>query len=84
MRRQRADGPLGELSDPEREVLTLVAEGHSDKAIGNRLGLESNAVAEAVQRILFRLGLSEGPEDLRRVAAVLSLPRSGTTLEGPP
>jgi DNA-binding NarL/FixJ family response regulator/class 3 adenylate cyclase len=84
MRRRRANGPLGELSDPEREVLTLVAEGHSDTAIGKRLGLEPNAVAEAVQRILFRLGLSEGPEDLRRVAAVLSLLRSSTTLEGPP
>jgi DNA-binding NarL/FixJ family response regulator/class 3 adenylate cyclase len=84
MRRRRANGPLGELSDPEREVLTLVAEGHSDKAIGKRLGLEPNVVAEAVQRILFRLGLSEGPEDLRRVAAVLSLLRSSTPLEGPP
>jgi class 3 adenylate cyclase/DNA-binding NarL/FixJ family response regulator len=84
MRRRRANGPLGELSDPEREVLMLVAEGHSDKAIGKRLGLEPNAVAEAVQRTLFRLGLSEGPEDLRRVAAVLSLLRSNTTLEGPP
>ena len=84
MRRRRANGPLGELSDSEREVLTLVAEGHSDKAIGKRLGLEPNAVAEAVQRILFRLGLSEGPEDLQRVAAVLSLLRSSTTLEGPP
>jgi DNA-binding CsgD family transcriptional regulator len=40
MRRRRASGPLGELSGPERDLLALVAEGHSDEAIGKRLGLE--------------------------------------------
>jgi DNA-binding NarL/FixJ family response regulator/class 3 adenylate cyclase len=76
MRRRRASGPLGELSDSERDLLALVAEGHSDEAIGKRLGLDPGTVEQTVRHILSQLGLTETPEDLRRVAAVLSLLRS--------
>jgi class 3 adenylate cyclase/DNA-binding NarL/FixJ family response regulator len=84
MRRRRAGGPLGQLDDSELEVLTLVAEGHSDQTIGRRLGLDPGAVEEVVHGILARLGLSEGAEQFRRVAAVLSLLRaSGQVGDGP-
>jgi DNA-binding NarL/FixJ family response regulator len=76
MRHRRASGPLWELSDSERDLLALVAEGHSDEAIGKRLGLDPGTVEQTVRHILSQLGLSETPEDLRRVAVVLSLLRS--------
>jgi class 3 adenylate cyclase/DNA-binding NarL/FixJ family response regulator len=84
MRRRRAGGPLGQLDDPELEVLTLVAEGHSDQTIARRLGLDPGAVEEVVHGILARLGLSEGAEQFRRVAAVLSLLRASGQVRGGP
>jgi DNA-binding NarL/FixJ family response regulator len=62
-----------ELSDREREVLLLIAEGRSNKAIGNRLYLSSRAVERHVQAIFEKLGLTESEDDNRRVLAVLAL-----------
>jgi DNA-binding NarL/FixJ family response regulator/class 3 adenylate cyclase len=84
MRRRRASGPLGDLSDSELDVLTLVAEGHSDQTIGRRLGLDPGAVETVVHGILARLGLSEGAEAFRRVAAVLTLLRPSGQIRGGP
>jgi DNA-binding NarL/FixJ family response regulator len=84
MRRQRAGGPLGELSDAELDLLTLVAEGHSNQTIGGRLGLDPGAVEAVVGGILARLGLSDGAKEFRRAAAVLSLLRASAQVGGGP
>jgi DNA-binding NarL/FixJ family response regulator len=84
MRRRRASGPLADLSDSELDVLTLVAEGHSDQTIGRRLGLDPGAVETVVHGILARLGLSEGAEEFRRVAADLTLLRPSGQIRGGP
>ena len=38
MSRARRDSPLGSLVEDERDLLALVAEGHSNEAIADRLG----------------------------------------------
>jgi DNA-binding NarL/FixJ family response regulator len=64
---------LDELSEREREVLSLIAEGRSNRAIGKRLFLSSRAVERDVQAIFRKLGLPESEDDNRRVLAVLAL-----------
>jgi DNA-binding NarL/FixJ family response regulator len=64
---------LDELSDREREVLTLIAEGRSNRAVGARLFLSSRAVERNVQAIFQKLGLPDTADDNRRVLAVLAL-----------
>jgi DNA-binding NarL/FixJ family response regulator len=69
-------GPLADLSQREREVLSLIAEGLSNEAIAERLALTSEAVDGDVDQIFEKLGLrDEGAED-RRVAAVLTYLRA--------
>jgi DNA-binding NarL/FixJ family response regulator len=64
---------LDDLTDREREVLSLIAEGRSNRAIGKRLFLSSRAVERDVQAIFRKLGLSDSEDDNRRVLAVLAL-----------
>jgi DNA-binding NarL/FixJ family response regulator len=64
---------LDELTDREREVLSLIAEGRSNRAIGKQLFLSSRAVERDVQAIFRKLGLPESEDDNRRVLAVLAL-----------
>jgi DNA-binding NarL/FixJ family response regulator len=64
---------LDELSDRERDVLVLIAEGRSNRAIGKSLFLSSRAVERHVQAIFKKLGLSDTEDDNRRVLAVLAL-----------
>jgi DNA-binding NarL/FixJ family response regulator len=64
---------LEELTDREREVLSLIAEGRSNRAIGKQLFLSSRAVERDVQAIFRKLGLPESEDDNRRVLAVLAL-----------
>jgi DNA-binding NarL/FixJ family response regulator len=64
---------LDELTDREREVLSLIAEGRSNRAIGKRLFLSSRAVERDVQAIFRKLGLPDSEDDNRRVLAVLAL-----------
>ncbi len=64
---------LDELTDREREVLSLIAEGRSNRAIGKQLFLSSRAVERHVQAIFRKLGLPESEDDNRRVLAVLAL-----------
>ena len=63
---------LGSLSPRERAVLELVAEGRSNKAIGERLGLTQGAVQKHVSTIFNKLGLPAGEDDDRRILAVLA------------
>jgi class 3 adenylate cyclase/DNA-binding NarL/FixJ family response regulator len=76
MKRQRAAGPVAELDDEDRELLTLVAEGHGDEAIAQRLGLDPPSVAERVGDLFRTFGLEEKPDGVRRVLSVLTVLRS--------
>ena len=74
-RRRRTD-PLGELTEREREVLGLVAEGLSNKGIAARIFVTERTVEAHVKQIFLKLGLEAGPTSHRRVLAVLAYLRS--------
>jgi DNA-binding NarL/FixJ family response regulator/class 3 adenylate cyclase len=69
-------GPLADLSDRERVVLGLVAEGLSNQAIAERLSLTDEVVDTACEEIFVKLGLRDESEEHRRVAAVLTYLRA--------
>lgn len=65
-------GPLGDLTDRERDVLGLVAQGRSNQAVGQRLGISERTVEKHVAAILTKLGIPATADDHRRVLAVLT------------
>jgi DNA-binding NarL/FixJ family response regulator len=69
--RERRRNPLGALSERERDVLALMAEGRSNLAIAERLVVNTRTVESHVGSILTKLGVSPEPDDHRRVRAVL-------------
>ena len=73
--RPRAPGPLAELTDREREVLELIAEGRSNQAIGDTLFLSTKTVETHIRQIFMKLGLGGSPDSHRRVLAVLAFLR---------
>ena len=75
--RSRERGPLDQLTDREREVLTLIAEGRSYGAIAQQLCLSRKTIETHVSRIFLKLGIRESPDDHRRVLAVLASLRPG-------
>ena len=74
--RKRERGPLNDLSDRELEVLALVAEGHSNGAIGEKLFLSRKTVESHISKILAKLDLGQSPAHHQRVLAVLAFLRS--------
>jgi DNA-binding NarL/FixJ family response regulator len=64
---------LDELSERERSVLSLIAEGRSNRAIAKQLFLSPRAIERHVQAIFRKLQLPESEDDNRRVLAVLAL-----------
>ena len=68
---QREKGPLQTLTPRELEVLQLVAEGRSNKGIGDRLGVSERAVQKHVTAIFGKFDLPAGEDDNRRILAVL-------------
>jgi DNA-binding NarL/FixJ family response regulator len=62
---------LAALTPREREVLTLVAEGRSNRSVAERLDISVKTVEGQVATIFSKLGLEEHPDDNRRVIAVL-------------
>jgi len=64
---------LDELSDRERAVLSLIAEGRSNRAIARQLHLSPRAIERHVQAIFQTLGLPDSEDNNRRVLAVLAL-----------
>jgi DNA-binding NarL/FixJ family response regulator len=77
MAADRQDGPLSSLTDREREVLELVAEGRSNKGIAERLEVTERAVQKHVTSIFSKLGLPADDDDNRRILAVLAYLRPG-------
>jgi len=73
--RRRPDGPLQTLTPKEREVLELMAEGQTNRAISEALTVTERAVERHVTAIFEKLGLSAGDGGHRRVLAVLAYVR---------
>jgi DNA-binding NarL/FixJ family response regulator len=73
--RPREGSPLEELSARELEVLSLMAEGHSNDGICQKLFLSPKTVETHVRHILGKLGIGETSEYHRRVLAVLAFLR---------
>jgi DNA-binding NarL/FixJ family response regulator len=70
--RRRRDQRLGALTPREREVLSLMAEGRSNRAIARVLYVTEGAVEKHVKNIFGKLGLAPIDDDHRRVLAVLT------------
>jgi DNA-binding NarL/FixJ family response regulator len=73
--------PLAHVTEREREVLSLMAEGKNNAAIAASLYLTERAVEKHINSLFHKLGLSEEPNVHRRVMAVLTFLREGG---GPP
>ncbi|MEU4425432.1 response regulator transcription factor [Actinoplanes sp. NPDC024001] len=73
--RRRQRDPLADLTERERDVLTLMAEGRSNQAVAARLHLSPKTVEAHVRSVFGRLGLTDTADDNRRVLAVLAFLR---------
>jgi DNA-binding NarL/FixJ family response regulator len=70
--RQSLAAQLTRLSERERTVLELMAQGYSNAGIGERLVIETKTVESHVARIMAKLDLHQAPDEHRRVRAVLA------------
>ena len=78
---RRVVDPLEELTQREREVLALMAEGRSNAGIARRLWVTDGTVAKHVHSILAKLCLPEADDDHRRVLAVLTFLRGQNVID---
>jgi serine/threonine-protein kinase len=76
LRRPRDSGPLNDLSERERDVLSLMAEGRSNQAISHTLSISPKTVETHFRQIFLKLDVQASPDDHRRVLAVLAYLRS--------
>jgi DNA-binding NarL/FixJ family response regulator len=70
--KSRPESPLDELTPREREVLALMAEGLTDRGIGERLFVTPKTVETHIRHIFLKLQLPESAAENRRVHAVLA------------
>jgi len=75
LRRTRT-GPLDELTPREREVLALMAAGHSNQGIADRLVVTDHSVVKHIGSILRKLDIPSTTDGHRRVLAVLTYLRA--------
>jgi DNA-binding NarL/FixJ family response regulator len=68
----RRERPVDALTAREREVLSLMAQGHSNSSIVEQLEISQSAVEKHVRKVFTKLGLPETDQRHRRVLAVLS------------
>jgi DNA-binding NarL/FixJ family response regulator len=73
--RRRSNSPIDELTPRERDVMSLMAEGRSNRGIADELVVTVAAIERHVTSIFSKLGLQVAPEDHRRVLAVLEFLR---------
>jgi DNA-binding NarL/FixJ family response regulator len=66
------DGPLAELSEREREILELMAEGLNNTGIAKRLFVSERTVEAHVRHVLHKLDIPQSEDGHRRVLAVLA------------
>ncbi len=69
-------GPLDELTPREREVLALMASGHSNQGIAQRLVVTDHAVVKHIGNLLRKLDIHSTSDGHRRVLAVLTYLRA--------
>jgi serine/threonine-protein kinase len=69
---RREKNPLDELTERERGILELMAEGRSNQAISELLFLTPKTVEGHISHIFSKLGLEPTPDEHRRVVAVLT------------
>ncbi|MGY1616733.1 LuxR C-terminal-related transcriptional regulator [Geodermatophilus sp. SYSU D00691] len=85
MRSRAHSGPLGSLTERERQVLALMAEGLSDRGIADRLVVSLHTVGTHVQHVFRKLAIPDTEADNRRVRAVVTWLQNGPpTPSGPP
>lgn len=70
--KRNMDEPLTRLTDREREVLALIAEGRSNAAIAAGLFVSEKAISKHIANIFMKLDLPLSDDDNRRVMAVLT------------
>lgn len=75
MRGRRPDSPLGRLTNRERDILALMAEGRSNAGIASELAISERTVEAASAVVFQKLDLEPSPDLNRRVLAVLTLLR---------
>ena len=68
--------PLTTLTDREREILSLMAEGHSNQGLSTQLRLSPRTIETHVRNIFLKLDIPESADYHRRVLAVLALLRA--------
>jgi DNA-binding NarL/FixJ family response regulator len=69
---RRGYDPLAALTDRERTVLQLMAEGLTNTGIAKRLHLSERTIEAHVRHVLNKLNMPESEDDHRRVLAVLA------------
>ncbi len=72
MSRSRVHGPLDDLTEREREILSLMAQGHSNQSICSNLVISPRTVESHVRSVYMKLGIAESTDTSHRVLAVLA------------